>query len=269
MRFRRRVSGRRAPRAPRRSHSSPGRSQDALSSSPMRLASSWPWPAARSASCSATSACRRSCWSRPPPPPAPGPTSASPASRPSPRPRPHPLRPHQLAPVRLDGAAVDGGRGRRRAGSGAIPDTALLLVIGATLLYLGIDLLRRKPHPVGARASSRPAGGRRLRRADRPARWPRVRAGLLPQPAGLPPEELEQLRSARGQRRPSYARVGDQLACPLLRELHLWVALVDVCAHLGGEIVVVARLQRLAAVAVEDSHSVTVYPFTRRFTSST
>jgi uncharacterized protein len=31
--------------------------------------------------------------------------------------------------------------------SGAIPDTALLLVIGATLLYFGVDLLRRKPPP--------------------------------------------------------------------------------------------------------------------------
>jgi uncharacterized membrane protein YfcA len=31
--------------------------------------------------------------------------------------------------------------------SGAIPDTALLLVIGAALLYFGIDLLRRKPQP--------------------------------------------------------------------------------------------------------------------------
>ena len=31
--------------------------------------------------------------------------------------------------------------------SGAIPDTALLLVIGAALLYFGVDLLRRKPQP--------------------------------------------------------------------------------------------------------------------------
>jgi uncharacterized membrane protein YfcA len=31
--------------------------------------------------------------------------------------------------------------------SGAIPDTALLLVIGVALVYFGVDLLRRKPRP--------------------------------------------------------------------------------------------------------------------------
>jgi uncharacterized protein len=34
--------------------------------------------------------------------------------------------------------------------SGAIPDTALLLVIATALLYFGIDLLRRKPRPPDA-----------------------------------------------------------------------------------------------------------------------
>ena len=33
--------------------------------------------------------------------------------------------------------------------SGAIPDTALLLVIGATLLYFGVDLLRSQPAAAG------------------------------------------------------------------------------------------------------------------------
>jgi uncharacterized membrane protein YfcA len=39
--------------------------------------------------------------------------------------------------------------------SGAIPDTALLLVIGAALLYFGVDLLRRQPQP---RPADAPAG---------------------------------------------------------------------------------------------------------------
>ncbi|MEA2456601.1 MAG: uncharacterized protein QOI45_2863 [Thermoleophilaceae bacterium] len=46
-----------------------------------------------------------------------------------------------MAPPSMAGAVVGGLI------SGAIPDTALLLVIGATLLYFGVDLLRRKPQP--------------------------------------------------------------------------------------------------------------------------
>jgi uncharacterized membrane protein YfcA len=46
-----------------------------------------------------------------------------------------------MAPPSMAGAIVGGLI------SGAIPDTALLLVIGAALLYFGIDLLRRKPPP--------------------------------------------------------------------------------------------------------------------------
>jgi len=46
-----------------------------------------------------------------------------------------------MAPPSMAGAAVGGLI------SGAIPDTALLLVIGAALLYFGVDLLRRKPQP--------------------------------------------------------------------------------------------------------------------------
>ncbi|MEA2400087.1 MAG: uncharacterized protein QOK00_490 [Thermoleophilaceae bacterium] len=53
-----------------------------------------------------------------------------------------------MAPPSMAGAVVGGLI------SGALPDTALLLVIGATLLYFGVDLLRRKPQPrtVGAKA---------------------------------------------------------------------------------------------------------------------
>ena len=44
-----------------------------------------------------------------------------------------------MAPPSMAGAVVGGLI------SGAIPDTALLLVIGATLLYFGVDLLRSRP----------------------------------------------------------------------------------------------------------------------------
>jgi uncharacterized protein len=50
-----------------------------------------------------------------------------------------------MAPPSMAGAVVGGLI------SGALPDTALLLVIGAALLYFGIDLLRRKPQPAGTR----------------------------------------------------------------------------------------------------------------------
>jgi uncharacterized protein len=51
-----------------------------------------------------------------------------------------------MAPPSMAGAVLGG------LVSGAIPDTALLLVIGAALLYFGIDLLRRKPSPRAAKA---------------------------------------------------------------------------------------------------------------------
>jgi uncharacterized membrane protein YfcA len=46
-----------------------------------------------------------------------------------------------MAPPSMAGAVVGGLI------SGALPDTALLLVIGVTLLCFGVDLLRRKPQP--------------------------------------------------------------------------------------------------------------------------
>jgi uncharacterized protein len=46
-----------------------------------------------------------------------------------------------MAPPSMAGAVAGGLI------SGAIPDTALLIVIGVTLVYFGIDLLRRKPPP--------------------------------------------------------------------------------------------------------------------------
>jgi uncharacterized membrane protein YfcA len=52
-----------------------------------------------------------------------------------------------MAPPSMAGAVAGG------LVSGAIPDTALLLVIGAALLYFGIDLLRRKPRPPADDAS--------------------------------------------------------------------------------------------------------------------
>ena len=50
-----------------------------------------------------------------------------------------------MAPPSMAGAAVGG------LVSGAIPDTALLLVIGGTLLYFGIDLLRPRSAPARTR----------------------------------------------------------------------------------------------------------------------
>ena len=46
-----------------------------------------------------------------------------------------------MAPPSMAGAVVGGLI------SGAIPDTALLLVIGVALVYFGVDLLRREPRP--------------------------------------------------------------------------------------------------------------------------
>jgi uncharacterized membrane protein YfcA len=56
-----------------------------------------------------------------------------------------------MAPPSMAGAVVGGLI------SGAIPDAALLLAIGATLLYFGVDLLRREPQPRAAAAAA--AGG--------------------------------------------------------------------------------------------------------------
>jgi uncharacterized membrane protein YfcA len=51
-----------------------------------------------------------------------------------------------MAPPSMAGAVVGG------LVSGAIPDTALLIAIGVTLLYFGIDLLRPGPTTHGRRA---------------------------------------------------------------------------------------------------------------------
>jgi uncharacterized membrane protein YfcA len=53
-----------------------------------------------------------------------------------------------MAPPSMAGAVAGG------LVSGAIPDTALLIVIGVTLVYFGIDLLRPKRNPAEGRASA-------------------------------------------------------------------------------------------------------------------
>ena len=59
--------------------------------------------------------------------------------------RSHPRGPGQLAPVRVDGAALGRGRASRRRSSRArCRRTSLLVVIGVTLLCFGVDLLRTK-----------------------------------------------------------------------------------------------------------------------------
>ncbi len=69
--------------------------------------------------------------------------------------RARPRGPHQLAALRLDGAALDGGCRGGRLPSGLLPDDVLLAVIGCLLLYFGIDLLRpRRPRPGAAPAEA-------------------------------------------------------------------------------------------------------------------
>jgi uncharacterized protein len=59
--------------------------------------------------------------------------------------------------------------------SGAIPDTALLIVIGVTLFYFGVDILRKEAReaaaeqPAGGGARRREAGGEARRREAAPA----------------------------------------------------------------------------------------------------
>ena len=121
---------------------------------------------------------------------------------------------------------------------------------------------RPRPQP---RARGRGRGrGERADLEQAPRARLRYRAGVLPQPAAAarPAGRLAAAPHRRARRRPGVqlavaglvGAVGDQIACTLVRELHLWMARVGVCADLAGEIVVVGRLQSLSAVAVEDSH---------------
>jgi uncharacterized membrane protein YfcA len=79
-----------------------------------------------------------------------------------------------MAPPSMAGAVAGG------LVSGAIPDTALLIVIGVTLVYFGVDLLR--PKRAGAKAAGR-AGAEPRGRGGTPAH-----GGREPAPDGREPE---------------------------------------------------------------------------------
>jgi uncharacterized protein len=81
-----------------------------------------------------------------------------------------------MAPPSMAGAVAGG------LVSGAIPDTALLIVIGVTLLYFGIDLLRKEGRDPKRRAGSgepRPGGDEGLGGQARPGGEARNRGAAL------------------------------------------------------------------------------------------
>jgi uncharacterized protein len=120
-----------------------------------------------------------------------------------------------MAPPSMAGAVVGGLI------SGVIPDTALLLVIGGTLLYFGIDLLRRRPRP---RGESREREGLDVRAAV-------VSGGLIGLLGGLVGLILGTLRM------PALLRwVGEVPAKAVGTNLAVgfWVGLAGVVGHLPG-----------------------------------
>ena len=168
---------------------------------------------ASSASCSGTSACRRRCWSASTAAAGTGANlrSSAPSRRCTAVDRPHPRGPHQLAAVRLDGAAVD----RRRASSAATCSASSMprrrrcsLFIAAVLLYSAFELLKLAAQAAGARADGVAACESDLdipaavatRRRDRPPRRHRRPDPRLAAHAG----------AAQGRRRDAAARGRDE-----------------------------------------------------------
>jgi uncharacterized membrane protein YfcA len=122
-----------------------------------------------------------------------------------------------MAPPSMAGAAVGGLI------SGAIPDTALLLVIGATLLYFGIDLLRRRQRPGG---DARERGGLDVRAAVVSG----ALIGLLGGLVGLILGTLRMPALLRWVGEVPAKAVGTNLA------VGFWVGLAGVVGHLPGGI---------------------------------
>jgi uncharacterized protein len=83
-----------------------------------------------------------------------------------------------MAPPSMAGAAAGG------LVSGAIPDTALLIVIGVTLLYFGVDILRKEAREAGAERS---AEGRDAAAAERSAGADAPRSDAGPEPRAARP----------------------------------------------------------------------------------
>jgi uncharacterized membrane protein YfcA len=120
-----------------------------------------------------------------------------------------------MAPPSMAGAVVGGLI------SGAIPDTVLLLVISATLLYFGIDLLRRRQRPGG--------GGRERDGLDvRAAVVSGALIGLLGGLVGLILGTLRMPALLRWVGEVPAKAVGTNLA------VGFWVGLAGVVGHLPG-----------------------------------
>jgi uncharacterized protein len=134
-----------------------------------------------------------------------------------------------MTPPSMAGAVVGG------LVSGAIPDTALLIVIGLTLLYFGVDILRKE----GRDAKRREAGGARPGSGDAPAARddaPDIRAavvsgaliGLLGGLVGLILGALRMPALLRWVGEVPHKAVGTNLA------VGFWVGVAGVAGHLPG-----------------------------------
>jgi uncharacterized protein len=120
--------------------------------------------------------------------------------------------------------------------SGAISDTALLIVIGVTLVYFGIDLLRPKRVAAPAREPGGKRGGRGGAPAEGPAVEPDLRAavvsgaliGLLGGLVGLILGALRMPALLRWVGEGPHRAVGTNLA------VGFWVGVAGVAGHLPG-----------------------------------
>jgi uncharacterized membrane protein YfcA len=140
-----------------------------------------------------------------------------------------------MAPPSMAGAVVGG------LVSGAIPDTALLIVIGVTLLYFGVDLLRKEGRDAKRRAGSgdggpgaeaRPGGeARHVRGAALDIRAAVVSGALIGLLGGLVGLILGALRMPallRWVGEAPHRAVGTNLA------VGFWVGVAGVAGHLPG-----------------------------------
>jgi uncharacterized protein len=139
-----------------------------------------------------------------------------------------------MAPPSMAGAVVGG------LVSGAIPDTALLIVIGVTLLYFGVDLLRKEGRDAKRRAGSgdggpggegRPGGEPRHRGAALDIRAAVVSGALIGLLGGLVGLILGALRMPallRWVGEAPHRAVGTNLA------VGFWVGVAGVAGHLPG-----------------------------------
>ncbi len=130
-----------------------------------------------------------------------------------------------MAPPSMAGAVAGG------LVSGAIPDTALLIVIGVTLLYFGVDLLRKEGRRDGT-GQERPAGeSRRAPDDDLDLRAAVVSGALIGLLGGLVGLILGALRMPallRWVGELPHRAVGTNLA------VGFWVGVAGVAGHLPG-----------------------------------